>query len=67
MELTLGLRKEIYAGTTSLFFTVGNATKALHCFGFHRPLVGKQRKKEKQQWTLPILKLLWRCSASRPS
>ena len=27
--LPLGLSKEIYAGTTSLFFTVGNATKAL--------------------------------------
>ncbi|MGO4716641.1 sulfite exporter TauE/SafE family protein [Bradyrhizobium sp. 2TAF24] len=27
--LPLGLRKEIYAGTTSLFFTVGNTTKAL--------------------------------------
>ena len=25
----LGLSKEIYAGTTSLFFTVGNATKAV--------------------------------------
>lgn len=27
--LPLGLSKEIYAGTTSMFFTVGNATKAL--------------------------------------
>src|SRR5262249_51431368 len=27
--LPLGLSKETYAGTTSLFFTVGNATKAL--------------------------------------
>ncbi|MFO1107758.1 MAG: sulfite exporter TauE/SafE family protein [Bradyrhizobium sp.] len=27
--LPLGLAKEIYAGTTSLFFTVGNATKAV--------------------------------------
>lgn len=27
--LPLGLSKEIYAGTTSLFFTVGNATKAV--------------------------------------
>ena len=27
--LPLGLGKDIYAGTTSLFFTVGNATKAL--------------------------------------
>jgi len=27
--LPLGLSKELYAGTTSLFFTVGNATKAL--------------------------------------
>ncbi|TPK96971.1 sulfite exporter TauE/SafE family protein [Mesorhizobium sp. B2-4-12] len=27
--LPLGLGKEVYAGTTSLFFTVGNATKAM--------------------------------------
>jgi hypothetical protein len=27
--LPLGLSKELYAGTTSLFFTVGNATKAM--------------------------------------
>ena len=27
--LPLGLSKEIYAGTTSLFFTIGNATKAV--------------------------------------
>jgi uncharacterized membrane protein YfcA len=27
--LPLGLSKQIYAGTTSLFFTVGNATKAV--------------------------------------
>jgi uncharacterized membrane protein YfcA len=27
--LPLGLSKEVYAGTTSLFFTVGNATKLL--------------------------------------
>jgi uncharacterized protein len=27
--LPLGLAKEVYAGTTSLFFTVGNATKAV--------------------------------------
>src|SRR4029079_9376194 len=27
--LPLGLKKDIYAGTTSLFFTVGNATKAV--------------------------------------
>jgi uncharacterized protein len=26
--LTLGLSKEVYAGTTSMFFTIGNATKA---------------------------------------
>jgi uncharacterized membrane protein YfcA len=29
MYLLLGLSKDIYAGTTSLFFTVGNATKAV--------------------------------------
>ena len=27
--MPLGLSKEAYAGTTSLFFTVGNATKAV--------------------------------------
>jgi uncharacterized membrane protein YfcA len=27
--LPLGLSKEVYAGTTSMFFTVGNATKAV--------------------------------------
>ena len=27
--LPLGLSKDVYAGTTSLFFTVGNATKAV--------------------------------------
>jgi len=27
--LPLGLSKQVYAGTTSLFFTVGNATKAV--------------------------------------
>lgn len=27
--LPLGLSKDIYAGTTSMFFTVGNATKAV--------------------------------------
>jgi hypothetical protein len=31
VSAALGLSKEIYAGTTSLFFTVGNATKAVPC------------------------------------
>jgi len=35
--LPLGLGKEIYAGTTSLFFTVGNATKALPWLLLVRP------------------------------
>jgi uncharacterized membrane protein YfcA len=35
--LPLGLSKEIYAGTTSLFFTVGNATKALPWLLLVRP------------------------------
>lgn len=33
--LPLGLSKEIYAGTTSLFFTVGNATKLMPCCFCH--------------------------------
>jgi hypothetical protein len=35
--LPLGLSKEVYAGTTSLFFTVGNATKALPWLLLVRP------------------------------
>ena len=35
--LPLGLSKEIYAGTTSLFFTVGNATKAVPWLLLVRP------------------------------
>jgi len=35
--LPLGLGKEIYAGTTSLFFTVGNATKAVPWLLLARP------------------------------
>jgi uncharacterized membrane protein YfcA len=35
--LPLGLTKEIYAGTTSLFFTVGNATKAVPWLLLVRP------------------------------
>lgn len=35
--LPLGLTKEVYAGTTSLFFTVGNATKALPWLLLARP------------------------------
>jgi uncharacterized protein len=35
--LPLGLSKDIYAGTTSLFFTVGNATKALPWLLLVRP------------------------------
>jgi uncharacterized protein len=35
--LPLGLSKEIYAGTTSLFFTVGNATKAVPWLLLARP------------------------------
>src|SRR3979411_424634 len=36
-RLPLGLSKEIYAGTTSLFFTVGNATKAVPWLLLVRP------------------------------
>jgi len=35
--LPLGLSKEVYAGTTSLFFTVGNATKAVPWVLLTRP------------------------------
>jgi hypothetical protein len=35
--LPLGLTKEIYAGTTSLFFTIGNATKAVPWLLLVRP------------------------------
>jgi uncharacterized protein len=35
--LPLGLSKEVYAGTTSLFFTVGNATKAVPWLLLVRP------------------------------
>ncbi len=38
--LPLGLTKEIYAGTTSLFFTVGNATKAVPWLLLVRPTTG---------------------------
>jgi uncharacterized membrane protein YfcA len=38
--LPLGLGKEIYAGTTSLFFTVGNATKAVPWLLLVRPTAG---------------------------
>ena len=45
--LPLGLSKEIYAGTTSLFFTVGNATKAVPLLLLVRPTAGV--------WTLMAL------------
>src|SRR5262249_10327600 len=38
--LPLGLTKEIYAGTTSLFFTVGNATKAVPWLLLVQPTAG---------------------------
>jgi uncharacterized protein len=38
--LPLGLSKDIYAGTTSLFFTVGNATKAVPWLLLVRPTAG---------------------------
>src|SRR5262249_11638636 len=38
--LPLGLSKDIYAGTTSLFFTVGNATKAVPWLLLVRPTTG---------------------------
>lgn len=38
--LPLGLTKEVYAGTTSLFFTVGNATKLLPWLLLSQPSIG---------------------------
>jgi uncharacterized membrane protein YfcA len=38
--LPLGLGKQIYAGTTSLFFTVGNATKAVPWLLVANPTTG---------------------------
>ncbi len=35
--LPLGLSKDVYAGTTSMFFTVGNATKVLPWLLLVRP------------------------------
>jgi uncharacterized membrane protein YfcA len=48
--LPLGLSKEIYAGTTSLFFTVGNATKALPWLLLVQPAA--------ETWTLMAVCLL---------
>jgi uncharacterized protein len=48
--LPLGLSKEIYAGTTSLFFTVGNATKAIPWLLLVRPTAAV--------WTLMVFCLL---------
>ncbi|TPI76277.1 sulfite exporter TauE/SafE family protein [Mesorhizobium sp. B2-8-9] len=48
--LPLGLSKEIYAGTTSLFFTVGNATKAVPWLLLVKP--------EGDVWTLMAVCLL---------
>ncbi|MGF6254962.1 sulfite exporter TauE/SafE family protein [Ensifer sp. LBL] len=48
--LPLGLSKEIYAGTTSLFFTVGNATKLVPWLLLSQPSGGT--------WTLMALCLL---------
>jgi hypothetical protein len=53
--LPLGLGKEIYAGTTSLFFTVGNATKLLPWLRLVQP--------EAKIWTLMAIC----CSPSPPA
>jgi uncharacterized membrane protein YfcA len=45
--LPLGLSKEIYAGTTSVFFTVGNATKAVPWLLIVKPTA--------EMWTLMAL------------
>ncbi len=48
--LPLGLSKEVYAGTTSLFFTVGNATKAVPWLLLVRP--------DAKEWILMAICLL---------
>jgi uncharacterized protein len=48
--LPLGLSKEVYAGTTSLFFTVGNATKAVPWLLLVKPAAN--------DWTLMAMCLL---------
>jgi uncharacterized protein len=48
--LPLGLSKEIYGGTTSLFFTVGNATKAVPWLLLVKPSAGV--------WELMVICLL---------
>jgi uncharacterized membrane protein YfcA len=48
--LPLGLSKDIYAGTTSLFFTVGNAIKAMLWLLLVKPTAGA--------WTLMTVCLL---------
>ena len=48
--LPLGLSKEIYAGTTSLFFTIGNATKLVPWLLLVRPTI--------EIWTLMAICLL---------
>jgi len=48
--LPLGLSKDVYAGTTSLFFTVGNATKAVPWLLLVKPVAGV--------WTLMAVCLL---------
>jgi uncharacterized membrane protein YfcA len=48
--LPLGLSKDIYAGTTSLFFTVGNAIKAVPWLLLVKPTAGV--------WTLMTVCLL---------
>ena len=52
--LPLGLAKEIYAGTTSLFFTIGNATKAVPWLLLVRP-------------TGPVLTLMAICLVAIPA
>jgi hypothetical protein len=47
---TLGFSKDIYAGTTSLFFTVGNAIKAVPWLRLVKPTAGV--------WTLMTVCLL---------
>ncbi|WP_429809119.1 sulfite exporter TauE/SafE family protein [Ensifer sp. B1-9] len=52
--LPLGLSKEIYAGTTSLFFTVGNATKLLPWLILAQPSVATWKLMALCLLTIPI-------------
>jgi len=51
--LPLGLSKDMYAGTTSMFFTVGNATKAVPWLLLARPTSGVLTLMAVCVWAIP--------------